>query len=67
MRIENINKDNLKKEPDKELFNLRMRFSQIFKKFYKTNLFKKSSFNFLDRKDFLSRYKGDNSPGTQGQ
>jgi len=57
MRIENINKDNLKKEPDKELFNLRMRFSQIFKKFYKTNLFKKSDFNFLDRKDFLNRYK----------
>lgn len=61
MRIENINKDNLKKEPDKELLNLRMRFSQIFRKFYKTNLFKKSDFNFLDRGDFLSKYKLLNS------
>ena len=61
MRIENIDKNNLKKESDKELFNLRMRFTQIFNKFYKTNLFKKSDFNFLDRKDFLSKYKLLNS------
>ena len=61
MRIENIDKNNLKKESDKELFNMRMRFTQIFNKFYKTNLFKKSDFNFLDRKDFLSKYKLLNS------
>jgi len=57
MRIESITKDNLEKENDNELFNLRMRFTQLFKKFYKTNLFKKSDFNFLERKDFLERYK----------
>jgi len=61
MRIENIDKNNLKKESDKELFNLRMRFIQIFNKFYKSDLYKESKFNFLDRKDFLSKYKLLNS------
>jgi len=57
MRIENIEKEIIKKETDNELFSLRMRFSQLYKKFYKTSLFKKSGFIFLERKDFLGKYK----------
>jgi len=57
MRIESITKENLEKENDNELFSLRMRFSQLYKKFYETNLFRKSDFNFLERKDFLDKYR----------
>jgi SAM-dependent methyltransferase len=55
MKIEDMNPESLGKAPDKELYSLRLRFVQLFNKFFFGNNREKA--NSLERKDMLSKYR----------